>query len=103
MGSGDCRNCDRSAKLDARGMCDNCCHMRPGEEEAGRRAVIPARGQPSTHLPGTTEKVRVLMARARRGEPLWHDADPLTKAGPRPATDQDDDHDHDQDNEGEAA
>jgi hypothetical protein len=48
----------------------------PDEEEAGDQAdaARPA-PEPTTHLPGTADKIAVLAARVRRGEDLHHPAD----------------------------
>lgn len=83
----NCRWCDRSASLAPSGLCTNCVAdplARQGATLDG--CGLPARGEPTTALPGSADKLAVLMARARRGEPLWHDADPLGETG-EPQTD----------------
>jgi len=41
-----------------------------------RRPVTPVPFAPTTALPGTPEKVAVLMQRARLKQSLWHPQDP---------------------------
>ena len=78
-----CRHCRRRPANRSRGLCWTC-YYRPGVRErypcrakqcatAIREPPPPA--EPTTALPGTPEKVRVLEERAGRGEGLWHGGD----------------------------
>lgn len=80
-----CRHCDRFPVGRPRGLCWSC-YYRPGVREryppaahTGRRGIgfgstrRPA--EPTDAVPGSIEKVRVLMQRAINGQELFHPDD----------------------------
>lgn len=82
-----CRNCQKKKPNRPRGLCWTCYYT-PGVREKfpstskfARRGVSDFNGkaktpcEPTTALPGTPEKVAVLMERARLGQSLWHPDD----------------------------
>lgn len=81
-----CRNCQNKKANRPRGLCWTCYYT-PGVREQfpstskfARRGVEDFNGkatpcEPTEALPGTPEKVRVLMERARLGQQLWHPDD----------------------------
>lgn len=84
-----CRHCDRNIATRSRGLCWSCYYS-PGVRErypptershrglgTGRRR-LPC--EPTDAIPGTPEKIRVLMDRAARGQELFHDDDALLVA-----------------------
>jgi hypothetical protein len=82
-----CRHCQRVPSNRPRGLCWSCYYtpgirdLYPSTSKFARRgindfnggAVLP--GAPTTALPGTPEKVEVLIQRARLRQSLWHPAD----------------------------
>src|SRR5947209_2207253 len=90
-----CRHCDSAVVSRPRGLCWSCYYT-PGVREQfpstskyGRRGLGNFNGkgappsQPTDALPGSEEKVLVLMERARLKQGLWHEDD-ATLAGPKP-------------------
>lgn len=82
-----CRHCQRVPSNRPRGLCWTCYYT-PGVREQypstsryARRGLDDFSGPspepvlPTAAPPGSEEKVRVLMERARRGQSLWHPAD----------------------------
>jgi hypothetical protein len=81
-----CRHCQRVKSNRPRGLCWSCYYT-PGVREKfpstskfARRGVSDFNGraklpEPTTALPGTDAKVRVLEERARLGQTLWHPLD----------------------------
>jgi hypothetical protein len=61
-----------------------------GPRTTSAESRIPERGEPTNASPGSEEKIRVLMARAARREPLFHPNDGLrvaaVKMGRAPTT-----------------
>src|SRR5437773_11470261 len=82
-----CRHCNRVPSNRPRGLCWSCYYspgvreMYPSTSKFARRGVGDFNGQsrqaaePTAALPGTPEKVAVLMERARLGLSLWHPLD----------------------------
>lgn len=79
-----CRHCDRNRVTRSRGLCWSCFYH-PGVRERyppdpkrrcglgmGRKR-LPC--EPTHALPGSPEKIRVLMERAARGQELFHEHD----------------------------
>ena len=92
-----CRHCQKVKSNRPRGLCWSCYYT-PGVREQypptskfARRGVKdfngrPKLGDPTDALPGTEEKVRVLMERARLGLALFHPLDArIGDAATRPA------------------
>jgi hypothetical protein len=91
-----CRNCSLAKVNRPRGLCWSCYYTPgvkrryPSTSPNGRRGVGVGNGnQPSkepavstTAEPGTPEKLAVMRRRARRGESLFHPADPFLFTGP---------------------
>jgi hypothetical protein len=82
-----CRNCQRVRANRPRGLCWSCYYS-PGVREKypstskfARRGVQDFNGKillddkPTSALPGSEEKVKILIERARRGLSLWHPGD----------------------------
>jgi hypothetical protein len=82
-----CRHCNRVPSNRPRGLCWSC-YYKPGVRELypstskfARRGVedyvgrVPLPEAPTAAPPGSEEKVRVLMERARKRQGLWHPAD----------------------------
>lgn len=82
-----CRHCRKARVNRPRGLCWSC-YYRPGVRDRypstskyARRgagvgvgpAPLPAR--PTSALPGSAEKIRVLAERAQLGQQLWHPDD----------------------------
>jgi hypothetical protein len=82
-----CRHCQKVRSNRPRGLCWSC-YYKPGVRELypstskfARRGVSDFTGQsalaarPTNALPGTPEKIAVLIERARLGLALWHPLD----------------------------
>lgn len=82
-----CRHCGRRPATRSRGLCW-WCYYQPGVRDLypstspfGRRSFgnvnrsAPLPASPTIAPPGSSEKVRVLMERARSGCSLWHPRD----------------------------
>jgi hypothetical protein len=82
-----CRHCQKVRSNRPRGLCWSC-YYRPGVRDQypstskyARRGVSDFNGQstvaaqPTEALPGSVEKVDILMERARLGLSLWHPRD----------------------------
>src|SRR5262245_66550158 len=81
-----CRHCKRVRSNRPRGLCWSCYYApgvreqypstskfaRRGIDDFNGRAALPT---PTRALPGTAEKVAVLMERARLKQALWHPLD----------------------------
>jgi hypothetical protein len=79
---GLCRHCSRCRVLQSRRLCWHCY-----QTDAIRRLYLPVRrksvgeeapqgiAEPMDALPGTPERVAVLVARAAAGQALWHPHD----------------------------
>lgn len=86
---GPCRHCGTVAIMYPRLLCWSCYHRKPGVRELYPVSVATgaARGlgmanaaprvpeRPTSHPAGTLAKMRVMRARLRRGEALFHPAD----------------------------
>lgn len=96
-----CRHCKVAKVNRPRGLCWSC-YYKPGVREAcpstskfAQRgighavAMPPLPDQPTKALPGTPEKIAVLVERARRGQSLFHPDDATSL--PVSATDDHDD------------
>ena len=82
-----CRHCQRVKSNRPRGLCWSCYYtpgvrdMFPSTSKFARRGVTDFNGRarlapvPTSALPGTPEKVAILMERARLGFALWHPHD----------------------------
>src|SRR5437867_9723756 len=82
-----CRHCKRVRSNRPRGLCWSCYYtpgvreMYPSTSKFARRGVSDFNGRaglapaPTEALPGTPEKVAVLIERARLGLSLWHPKD----------------------------
>jgi hypothetical protein len=82
-----CRHCQKVRSNRPRGLCWSCYYtpgvrdQYPSTSKYARRGVsdfvgkIRLAAQPTNALPGTAEKVAVLMERARLGVSLWHPDD----------------------------
>jgi hypothetical protein len=82
-----CRHCGHTPASRPRGLCWNCYYTpkirdqytsmsiygRRGVEDSYGRFLLPP--APTRALPGTAEKVAVLMARAMMRQALWHPQD----------------------------
>lgn len=92
-----CRHCQKVKSNRPRGLCWSCYYspgvreQYPSTSKFARRGVKDFNGrtklgEPTTALPGTEEKVRVLMERARLGQSLFHPLDArIGDATTRPA------------------
>jgi hypothetical protein len=91
-----CRHCQKVRSNRPRGLCWSC-YYRPGVRDQypstskyARRGVSDFNGktalaaEPTDALPGTPEKVAVLMERARLGLSLWHPRDATLERAARP-------------------
>src|SRR6185295_13866424 len=84
-----CRHCDRNPVTRSRGLCGSCFYS-PGVRERYPPLLRGGHGmgrkrlpcEPTDALPGTPEKIRVLMDRAARGQELFHDEDAEHCAAP---------------------
>ena len=82
-----CRHCNRVRSNRPRGLCWSCYYtpgvreQYPSTSKFARRGVSDFNGRarlaatPTEALPGTPEKVAVLIERARLGLSLWHPQD----------------------------
>jgi hypothetical protein len=82
-----CRHCHRVPSNRPRGLCWSCYYtpgvrdLYPSTSKFARRGVGDFNGRaclpplPTAALPGTPEKVAVLIERARLRQGLWHPAD----------------------------
>jgi hypothetical protein len=82
-----CRHCGRVPSNRPRGLCWSCYYTPgirekyPSTSKFARRGLddfngrCPTPDAPTSALPGTPEKVLVLMERARKRQSLWHPAD----------------------------
>jgi hypothetical protein len=82
-----CRHCHRVPSNRPRGLCWSCYYtpgvreLYPSTSKFARRGVGDFNGRaclppaPTAALPGTPEKVAVLIERARLRQDLWHPAD----------------------------
>lgn len=92
-----CRHCQKVKSNRPRGLCWSCYYtpgvrdQYPSTSKFARRGVKDFNGrtklgEPTTALPGTEEKIRILMERARLGLSLFHPEDAtIGAAGTRPA------------------
>jgi hypothetical protein len=91
-----CRHCQKVKSNRPRGLCWSCYYtpgvreQYPSTSKFARRGVSDFNGrtrlpEPTDALPGTPEKVAVLMERARRGLSLWHPDDATLANAPPPA------------------
>jgi hypothetical protein len=92
-----CRHCKERPVNRPRGLCWKCFYE-PGVKEhypstskyaargtgAGFKCRAPLPATPTTALPGSAEKVRVLRERAKRGEQLFHPRDARPPAADKP-------------------
>ncbi|MCC6417956.1 MAG: hypothetical protein IT429_06860 [Gemmataceae bacterium] len=82
-----CRHCQKVKSNRPRGLCWSC-YYRPGVREQypstskfARRGVDDFNGRtplpalPTGALPGSEEKIRILIERARQRQSLWHPRD----------------------------
>ena len=79
-----CRHCDRNPVTRSRGLCWSCFYS-PGVRERYPPDSKTNRGlgmsrkrlacKPTDAIPGSPEKIRVLMERVARGEELFHEDD----------------------------
>ena len=82
-----CRHCGRVRVSRPRGLCWVCYYAPgvrdryPSTSKFARRGVqdfngrVPLPPEPTTAMPGTPEKVRILAQRARDRQALWHPHD----------------------------
>jgi len=82
-----CRSCQRKKANRPRGLCWTCYYapglreLFPSTSKYARRGVGICRGEvplpdaPTQALPGTEEKIQVLMERAARNQQLFHPLD----------------------------
>lgn len=81
-----CRHCGRGKVNRPRGLCWTCYYtpgireLHPSTSKFASRGVADFCGpgklpEPTTALPGTPEKIRVLRERAAAGQRLWHPLD----------------------------
>lgn len=80
-----CQHCQKNRVARPRKLCWSC-YYNPGVRGRYPPIVLerlsPGTGrrrkpcEPTDAIPGTPEKIRVLMERAERGEELFHEADP---------------------------
>ncbi len=82
-----CRHCGRVRVSRPRGLCWVCYYTPgvrdhyPSTSKFARRGVpdcngrVPLPPEPTTAMPGTPEKVRILEQRARNRQALWHPHD----------------------------
>jgi hypothetical protein len=79
-----CKHCQKKKVNRPRGLCWNCYYL-PGVKEgyeSGSKFAFRGLGQgfnprltvcePTSAMPGTSEKLAVLCQRARLGQELWH-------------------------------
>ena len=90
-----CRHCQKVKSNRPRGLCWSCYYkpgvrdLYPSTSKFARRGVSDFTGksalaaQPTDALPGTPEKVAVLMERARLGLALWHPLDATLESAAR--------------------
>ena len=93
-----CRHCQKVKSNRPRGLCWSCYYTpgvreqypstskfaQRGIDDFNGRAPLPA---PTDALPGTPEKVAVLMQRARLKQALWHPQDATHEDAPLPCED----------------
>jgi hypothetical protein len=91
-----CRHCQKVRSNRPRGLCWSCYYrpgvrdMYPSTSKYARRGVSDFNGktalaaEPTEALPGTPEKVAVLMERARLGLSLWHPHDATLERAAKP-------------------
>jgi hypothetical protein len=89
-----CRHCQKVKANRPRGLCWSCYYtpgvrdLYPSTSKFARRGVSDFNGrtrlpaEPTSALPGTPEKVAVLMERARQGVSLWHPLDATLENAP---------------------
>jgi hypothetical protein len=89
-----CRHCEVSRASRPRGLCWRCYYtpavrdLYPSTSKYARQGVgnfsgnTPLPALPTDAVPGSEEKVRVLMLRAEKGVSLWH-PDDADRAGPK--------------------
>jgi hypothetical protein len=82
-----CRHCGRVPVNRPRGLCWSCYYTPglreryPSTSKFAQRGIgdfnghVELASEPTGAVPGSPEKVRVLMQRARRRQALWHPAD----------------------------
>ena len=88
-----CRHCQETTVSRPRGLCWSCYYregvrdLYPSTSKYGRRGPgnsyskpLPAAG-PTDAMPGSPEKILILMQRAQARQELWH-PDDATLAGP---------------------
>lgn len=84
--SDPCLHCQRHPGIQARGLCRLCYRLLPQAQRKcypllfrGEQGIVSGHGrrptEPTDAVPGTEKKIRVLMARAERGEALFHPQD----------------------------
>lgn len=91
-----CKHCQKSKVNRPRGLCWSCYYtpgvkeMYPSTSKYARRGVgnftgnAPVAPRPTTHAPGTPEKMAVLEERAKNKQALWHPFDAQYEGDPRP-------------------
>ena len=91
-----CKHCGQSKVNRPRGLCWSCYYtpgvkeMYPSTSKYARRGVgnfngnAPIAPTPTTHPPGTPEKMAVLEERAKNKQALWHPLDAQYEGDPRP-------------------
>lgn len=78
-----CVHCGHIPANRPRGLCNKCYRnmsIRNLYGATGRYGILDFMGsakktEPTMSLPGTQDKVAIMMERAERGETLWHHAD----------------------------
>ena len=91
-----CRSCNKVRSNRPRGRCYSCYYkpevraLFPSTSKFARKGsgidvlIPPLSSEPTSAMPGTEDKIRVLMERARNGQCLWH---PLDAVKAMPALD----------------
>jgi hypothetical protein len=84
--SDPCLHCQRRPGIRCRGLCKLCYRLLTQAQRKcyplgfrGEQGIVSGHGrlpaEPTDAVPGTEKKIRVLMARAERGEALFHPRD----------------------------
>jgi hypothetical protein len=91
-----CRHCGRALVNRPRGLCWSCYYtpgvrdLYPSTSKFARRGVrdfngrVPLPTRPTSALPGSPEKVSILVERARKRQSLWHPQDAGMDSGGSP-------------------
>jgi hypothetical protein len=91
-----CKHCRTNKVNRPRGLCWNCYYapgvrdQYPSTSKYARRGEgnfngnAPFDAEPTTHAPGTPEKMAVMAQRAKRKLALWHPLDAQFEGDPRP-------------------